>query len=124
MVLVVAAVVMAQDVAVTPTPGAGYGRVMGGQGMMNRGAMMGSGWVDQDKDGVCDNFTDADGDGVCDNAQSGARRMAGRQAGAMHGQGRAMMHGQGKGQGPLFSDADGDGVCDRFAAMHPDQTTP
>ena len=53
------------------------------------GAGRGPGFIDEDGDGMCDNFVDEDGDGICDNAGTG-------------------------GQGPGFVDEDGDGVCDHL----------
>ncbi|HPO15113.1 MAG TPA: hypothetical protein PLI09_16845 [Candidatus Hydrogenedentes bacterium] len=70
--------------------------------------LRGSGYVDNDNDGVCDNrvagqskgnrrgYVDADGDGVCDNQGKGMGRR---------GNGRGGARG-------AYVDADGDGVCD------------
>lgn len=62
------------------------------------------GYVDEDGDGVCDNYNgacgyvDEDGDGVCDNCGRYPRRSAYR-----------------TGYGRFFVDEDGDGVCDYYA---------
>ncbi len=64
----------------------------------------GRGYVDEDGDGVCDNYNgacgyvDEDGDGVCDNCGRYPRRSAYR-----------------TGYGRFFVDEDGDGVCDYYA---------
>lgn len=64
----------------------------------------GAGFIDEDNDGICDNFAsgacgngngfvDRDGDGICDNSASGA---CGNSCG--------------------FADRDGDGMCDNFTS--------
>lgn len=55
---------------------------------------MGTGFVDADDDGICDNctgtgFVDVDGDGICDNCT-----------------------------GTNFVDADGDGICDNDGTLY------
>ena len=78
----------------------------GPMGQQGQGQGQGSGFVDEDGDGVCDNFAngergqgqgpgfvDENEDGVCDHFANGER-------------------GQGQGQGSGFTDEDGDGVCD------------
>jgi hypothetical protein len=79
------------------------GRGNGGQGGGNYGSTgsqqnsygsgTGTGFVDADGDGVCDNctgtgFVDADGDGVCDNAGN-LNAWSGSRAGGYGGQGRS-----------------------------------
>ncbi len=100
------------------------------------GPGQGTGFVDEDGDGVCDNcnsgqgmgFVDEDGDGVCDNCGSG---QGGSGYGRGPGQGMGFVdedsdgvcdncgsgqggsgYGRGPGQGMGFVDEDGDGVCD------------
>ena len=65
-----------------------FGRGQGRRGMMHSQGMAacgGTGFLDEDGDGVCDSFVAADGDGVCDqmSAQPGAGR--GRMGGRMGG---------------------------------------
>lgn len=71
-------------------------------------------WVDENKDGVCDNFVNRtpgqgrnnNGNGFCGGKNQGQ-------------QGKGMMNGQGKGRN--FIDADKNGICDRFEETEKDQ---
>ena len=94
------------------------------------------GFVDENKDGICDNcgtaegqnpqapgFVDENKDGVCDHygtdeqrQNQGQRRHAGMRGRGMQkrspmGQQRGR---QGSVQGPNWADANGDGICDNF----------
>ena len=73
-------------------------------------------WVDQDNNGVCDNFTRGNpggqgkgagkGNGTCDGTAKGKGTGKGNANGAGNG--------TGKGKGTKFADTDNDGVCDNF----------
>ena len=85
------------------------------------GAGCGQGFVDENGDGVCDNwagtwsgggqggygagYVDTDGDGICDNWENGTGCGCGYCNGAGQGAG---------GGGYGYVDADGDGVCDNY----------
>ena len=62
------------------------------------------GYIDEDGDGVNDNFTDANGDGICDQGR--------RYAGYSYMQELGFVDEDGDGVNDLFVDADGDGIND------------
>lgn len=88
----------------------------------------GAGYVDENGDGVCDNygtgagcagFVDANGDGVCDNCGATSGTGCGHFVdangdGICDNHGTGCGHGHGGGCGGNFVDADGDGVCDNY----------
>lgn len=88
----------------------------------------GAGYIDENGDGVCDNygtgagcvgFVDANGDGVCDNCGATSGTGCGHFVdangdGICDNHGTGCGHGHGGGCGGNFVDADGDGVCDNF----------
>lgn len=88
----------------------------------------GAGYIDENGDGVCDNygtgagcagFVDANGDGVCDNCGATSRTGCGHFVdangdGICDNHGTGCGHGHGGGCGGNFVDADGDGVCDNY----------
>ena len=65
----------------------------------------GTGFVDEDGNGVCDSFVDENGDGVCDRLGTGK----------WSGRGRGFVDEDGNGVCDNFVDEDGDGVCDRLS---------
>lgn len=88
----------------------------------------GAGYVDENGDGVCDNygtgagcagFVDANGDGVCDNCGATSGTGCGHFVdangdGICDNHGTGCGHGHGGGCGGNYVDADGDGVCDNY----------
>jgi hypothetical protein len=77
------------------------------------GACANGNFVDENKDGVCDNAP-RDGSGM----QNGQGMNRGRGQGqGMQGSGMQNGQGQGMGQGANFVDENKDGVCDNFGTM-------
>ncbi|HKJ04068.1 MAG TPA: hypothetical protein VJ974_00615 [Geopsychrobacteraceae bacterium] len=62
------------------------------------------GWIDEDSDGINDNFTDIDGDGICDNNV--------RFAGYSYHMDQGFLDTNHDGFNDHFADADGDGIND------------
>jgi len=78
----------------------------GGRGNGNcNGTGKGVAFVDNNKDGVCDNFR---------TGKSAAQKGKGNGTGTCNGTGRGQ--GQGKGKGKNFVDANNNGVCDTYEA--------
>jgi hypothetical protein len=86
----------------------GYSGSNGGQ-QNSYGSGAGTGFVDANGDGICDNcgtgFVDADGDGICDNC------------------GTAFVDADGDGicdncTGTGYVDANGDGICDNYGSFN------
>ena len=74
----------------------------GGRGNGNcNGTGKGAAFVDNNKDGVCDNY---------------GTEKSGAQKGKRDGTGRGQGKGQGKGKGKNFVDANNNGICDTYEA--------
>lgn len=77
-----------------------------------QGNGQGTAWVDNNNNGVCDNYENGTRMGRGQAAGKGQAMHHGRGRGAGRGQGMAQARGTGRNQGPNFIDENKNGICD------------